>query len=143
MDADTMSPESIQARLDEMQKELIRKANSKQNYDAIADEIFTLREQKSQSEADTGSREETRKRVAELQDFIGSQQSEAIRNHRIRRKPRSKANPADHHSRLPLHRGIEVRHHNRHQSIKRLLAADTFAGSEEPWSVFFLIVLVP
>ncbi|WP_154546915.1 hypothetical protein [Lactobacillus porci] len=55
MDADTMSPESIQARLDELQKELIRKANSKQNYDAIADEIFTLHEQKSQSEADTGS----------------------------------------------------------------------------------------
>ncbi|MFK3587331.1 hypothetical protein OCH80_02805 [Lactobacillus sp. 23-2] len=76
MDADTMSPESIQARLDELQKELIRKANSKQNYDAIADELFTLREQKSQYEADTGSREKTRKRVAELQDFIGSQQSE-------------------------------------------------------------------
>ena len=57
-------------------KELIRKANSKQGYDAIADEIFTLREQKSQAEADTRSREETQKRIAELQDFIGSQQSE-------------------------------------------------------------------
>lgn len=45
-------------------------------YDAIADEIFTLREQKTQSEADTRSREETLKRIAELQDFIGSQQSE-------------------------------------------------------------------
>lgn len=74
--ADTMSPDGIQARLDELQKELIRKANSKQDYDAIADEIFTLREQKSQAEADTRSREETRKRIAELQDFIGSQQSE-------------------------------------------------------------------
>lgn len=76
MDADTMSPDGIQARLDKLQKELIRKANSKQDYDAIADEIFRLREQKSQSEADTRSREETRKRIAELQDFIGSQQSE-------------------------------------------------------------------
>ena len=76
MDADTMSPDGVQARLDELQKELIRKANSKQDYDGIADEIFTLREQKSQSEADTRSREETRKRIAELQDFIGSQQSE-------------------------------------------------------------------
>ena len=57
-------------------KELIRKANSKQGYDAIADEIFTLREQKSQAEADTRSREETQKRIAELQDFIRSQQSE-------------------------------------------------------------------
>ena len=64
------------ARLDELQKELIRKANSKQDYDAIADEIFTLRGQKSQAEADTRSCEETRKRIAELQDFIGSQQSE-------------------------------------------------------------------
>ncbi|MGO5433892.1 hypothetical protein [Bifidobacterium thermophilum] len=74
--ADTMSPDGIQARLDDLQKELIRKANSKQDYDAIADEIFRLREQKSQSEADTHSREKTRKRIAELQDFIGSQQSE-------------------------------------------------------------------
>ncbi|MFR0555686.1 hypothetical protein [Pseudoscardovia radai] len=40
------------------------------------DEIFTLREQKSHTEADTRSREETRKRIAKLQDFIGSQQSE-------------------------------------------------------------------
>lgn len=74
--ADTMSPDGIQARLDDLQKELIRKANSKQDYDAIADEIFRLREQKSQSEADTHSREKTRKHIAELQDFIGSQQSE-------------------------------------------------------------------
>lgn len=74
--ADTMSPDGIQARLDELQKELIRKANSKQDHDAIADEIFRLREQKSQAEADTRSREEPRKRIDELQDFIGSQQSE-------------------------------------------------------------------
>lgn len=30
--ADTMSPDSIQARLDKLQKKLIRKANSKQDY---------------------------------------------------------------------------------------------------------------
>ena len=41
--ADTMSPDGIQARLDELQKALIRKANSKQDFDAITDEIFTLR----------------------------------------------------------------------------------------------------
>lgn len=54
-----MSPDGTQARLDDLQKELIRKANSKQDYDAIANEIFMLREQKSQAEADTRSREET------------------------------------------------------------------------------------
>ena len=74
--ADTMSPDSIQARLDELQKKLIRKVNSKQDYDAIADEIFRLREQKSQAEADIRSREEPRKRIDELQGFTGSQQSE-------------------------------------------------------------------
>ena len=76
MAADTMSPDGIQARLDELQKELIRKANSKQDYDAIADEIFTLREQKSQAKADTRSREETRKRIDELQDFIREQKTD-------------------------------------------------------------------
>lgn len=71
-----MNPDGIQARLDELQKKLIRKDNSKQDYDAIADEIFRLREQKSQAKADTCRREETRKRIAELQDFTRSQQSE-------------------------------------------------------------------
>lgn len=110
MAADTMSPDSIQARLDELQKKLIRKANSKQDYDAIADEIFTLREQKSQAEADTRSREEPRKRIDELQGFTGSQQSEIIE---FDESPRPKAGPADHRLRRPLHRGIRVRACNR------------------------------
>ena len=70
---------SEKAELDQLferLQELIKKVNNKQDYDAIADEIFTLREQKSQAEADNRSREETEKRIAELQDFIGSQQSE-------------------------------------------------------------------
>ena len=76
MAADTMSPDGIQARLDELQKELIRKANSKQDYGAIADEIFRLRDQKEQTELDSHRREEVMNRIKELQDFIGSQQSE-------------------------------------------------------------------
>ena len=71
-----MIPDGTQARLDELQKELIRKANSKQDCDTIADENFRLREQKSQAETDTRSREETLKRIAELQDFIGSQETD-------------------------------------------------------------------
>lgn len=70
---------SEKAELDQLferLQELIKKANNKQDYDAIADEIFTPREQKSQAEADNLSREEAQKRIAELQDFIGSQQSE-------------------------------------------------------------------
>ena len=54
----------------ELQQELIKKANNKQDYDAIADEIFRLREQKEKSEVDSHSREEAMNRIKELQDFI-------------------------------------------------------------------------
>ena len=121
MAADTMSPDGIQAWLDELQKELIQKANSKQNHDAIADENFTLRKQKSQAEAHTHSREEPRKRIAEPQDFIGSQRSDITE---FNEQSRPKANPADHRLRRPVHRGIQVRNHNRYRGIKRLLATE-------------------
>ena len=74
--ADTLSPDGIQARLEELQKELIKKANHKQDYDAIADEIFRLREQKEQSEVDSHQREETMNRIKELQDFIAKQKTD-------------------------------------------------------------------
>ncbi len=73
--ADTLSPDGIQARLEELQKELIKKANNKQDYDAIADEIFRLRDQKEQSELDSHHREEAMNRIKELQDFIAGQET--------------------------------------------------------------------
>ena len=75
--ADTLSPDGIQARLEELQKELIKKANNKQDYDAIADEILRLREQKEQSEVDSHRREETMNRIKELQDFISKQKTDS------------------------------------------------------------------
>lgn len=74
--ADTLSPNGIQARLEELQKELIKKATNKQDYDAIADEIFRLREQKEQSEVDSHNREESMNRIKELQDFIAKQKTD-------------------------------------------------------------------
>ena len=74
--ADTLSPDGIHARLEELQKELIKKATNKQDYDAIADEIFRLREQKEQSEVDSHRREETMNRIKELQDFIAKQKTD-------------------------------------------------------------------
>lgn len=70
------SPDGIQARLEELQKELIKKANNKQDYDAIADEIFRLRDQKEQSELDSHHREEAMNRIKELQDFIAGQETD-------------------------------------------------------------------
>ena len=74
--ADTLSPDGIQDRLEELQKELIKKANNKQDYDAIADEIFRLRDQKEKSEVDSHNREETMNRIRSLQDFIAQQKTE-------------------------------------------------------------------
>lgn len=76
VDTGTLSPEGIDKRLEELQKELIEKANDKQNYDAIADENFRLRNQKQQSLMDTETQKENLKRVKELQDFIAAQATE-------------------------------------------------------------------
>ena len=45
-------------------------------YDAIADEIFRLRDQKEQSELDSHHREEAMNRIKELQDFISGQETD-------------------------------------------------------------------
>ncbi|MDO4357101.1 MAG: hypothetical protein Q4E13_11390 [Clostridia bacterium] len=45
------------------------------SYDAIADEIFRLQEQKEQSEVDSHHREEIMNRIKELQDFITKQKT--------------------------------------------------------------------
>ena len=71
--ADTLSPDGIQERLEELQKELIKKANNKQDYDAIADEIFRLRDQKEKSEVDSVIKDEQMKQIRELQDFVKGQ----------------------------------------------------------------------
>ena len=70
VNADTLSPDGIQARLEELQKELIKKANNKQDYDAIADEIFRLRDQKEQSELDSHHRKEVMNRIKELDEAL-------------------------------------------------------------------------
>ena len=70
---DTPSLEGIDERLRELQKELVKKANQKDDYDAIADEIFRLRDMRKQSEVDTVVRDEQMKQISDLQDFIKDQ----------------------------------------------------------------------
>ena len=70
---DTLSPEGIQRRLEELQIELIKKVNNQDNYKAITDEIFRLRAQKQQSESENMLQDETLSRIRELQNFIAAQ----------------------------------------------------------------------
>jgi len=65
--------DGINERLQRLQKELLKKANSKEAYDEIADEIFRLRELRQQTTVDTAARDEQIKRINDLQDYIAQQ----------------------------------------------------------------------
>ena len=56
-----------------LQKELLKKANNKEAYDEIADEIFKLREQCEKCTVGTAARDAQIVRISELQDFIKQQ----------------------------------------------------------------------
>lgn len=56
-----------------LQQELIQKAQSKEAYDEIADEIFRLRELRQQTTIDTAAKNEQIKRINDLQDYIAQQ----------------------------------------------------------------------
>ena len=65
--------DGITERLQELQKELLKKANNKEAYDEIADKIFKLREQREKCTVDTAARDAQIARINELQDFIKQQ----------------------------------------------------------------------
>ena len=69
------SVESIDARLGELQRELIGRADRREDYDDIANEIFQLREQREKSMLDDTARSKYLNRMKELQDFISAQPS--------------------------------------------------------------------
>lgn len=60
----------------ELQKELLRKANARQNYDDLADEIEALREQKHTVMVESAEWEGIKKRAAEMQQFLAEQKLE-------------------------------------------------------------------
>ena len=68
--------DSIDEKLMALQQKLIQKANSKEEYDEIADEIFRLRELRQKTTVDTAARDEQIKRITDLQDFIKDQPSD-------------------------------------------------------------------
>ena len=70
---DTLSPEVIDERLRELQKELVKMANQKEDYDAIADEILRLRDMRKQAEVDSVVKDEQMRLIQDLQDFIHQQ----------------------------------------------------------------------
>lgn len=73
---DETSVEGINAKLEELQKELLRLASSKKDYNSVADEIDRLRELKQKALAEGAEREGLKKRIAEMREFLSSQTTE-------------------------------------------------------------------
>jgi len=63
----------IDTKLEELQKELLLLANSKADYEEVANEIYRLRKQKQNALIENAEREGRRQRIAELTDFLKEQ----------------------------------------------------------------------
>ena len=70
---DEGSMESINVKLEELQKELLKRANAKKDYNDLADEIDRLRELKQNAMAENAEREGLKQRIAEMQEFLAEQ----------------------------------------------------------------------
>ena len=70
---DEGSMESINVKLEELQKELLKRANVKKDYNDLADEIDRLRELKQNAMAENAEREGLKQRIAEMQEFLEEQ----------------------------------------------------------------------
>src|SRR5690625_3221347 len=63
----------IDEKLEELQMELLRLANSKEDYDDVAEEIYGLRELKQEVMMKNAAREGLRQRIEEMTKFLKEQ----------------------------------------------------------------------
>lgn len=73
---DETSSEGIEAKLMELQKELLKLANSKKDYNSVADEIDRLRELKQNALVESAEREGLKQRIKEMREFLEQQSTE-------------------------------------------------------------------
>ena len=67
------STADIDKKLEELQTELIQKANSKEEYDNIVNEIYRLRDLRQETLSRNALRQDKRDRIAEMTDFLNTQ----------------------------------------------------------------------
>lgn len=68
--------DDIDDKLDELQKQLLKQAKSKNDYNEVADEIYRLRELKQNALIENAEREGKRQRIAEMTAFLNEQSCE-------------------------------------------------------------------
>lgn len=70
IDTSGESLEAIESRLQDLQQQLLKKANPKQSYDKLANEIFELREKKQNVMVESAEKNGYKKRISELEEFL-------------------------------------------------------------------------
>lgn len=73
LEEDTATIDSIDARLEELQQELIKRAGARQDYEDLVDEIDNLREQRLNAMTEKAEREGLKTRIKEMQEFLENQ----------------------------------------------------------------------
>ena len=68
----------IDGRLEELQQELLRLANGKNEYGDVADEIHKLRKQRQDVLAQDAERDGRRQRIEEMRKFLETQVNESL-----------------------------------------------------------------
>lgn len=63
----------IEKLLEELQAELLKLASTKSDYEDVADEIYSLREEKQKIQVDSASKDEIKKRIADMSTFLNEQ----------------------------------------------------------------------
>jgi site-specific DNA recombinase len=65
----------IDTRLQELQAELLKLASSKADYEKVGDEIYHLREEKQKLQIESVGRDDLKKRISEMGEFLRKQPS--------------------------------------------------------------------
>ncbi len=73
---DEISSKGIEAKLLELQKELLKLTNSKKDYNSVADEIDRLRELKQNALVESAEREGLKQRIRQMREFLEQQSTE-------------------------------------------------------------------
>jgi len=75
-EGDDNAADDINKKLDELQKELIKQAKSKNDYNEVADEIYRLRGLKQNALVEKAECEGKKQRIVEMTDFLNEQSCE-------------------------------------------------------------------
>ena len=106
------STAGIDKRLEELQTELIQKANLKEEYNNIVNEIYRLRDLKQETLSRNALRQDKRDRIAEMTDFLNTQTGDITEfDDKLVRKLVEKATVYDDRLVVEFKSGLEINVH--------------------------------